>query len=101
MPNKSESIILGKDRQELKLIQRVRDEAHRFAITFHRSLRGKGMVKSELNEISGIGKVKCKELLKVFTSIEAIKNASIDDFKKVKSINEKDAIAIYNKFHND
>ncbi len=101
VPNKSESIILGKDRQELKLIQRVRDEAHRFAITFHRSLRGKGMVKSELDEISGIGKVKRKELLKVFTSIEAIKNASIDDFKKVKSINEKNAIAVYNKFHND
>lgn len=99
VPNKPDSIILGKDLQELKLIQRVRDEAHRFAITFHRSLRGKGMVKSELDDIKGIGKVKRREILKHFSGIEKLREASIEDLKAIKGINEKDAIAIYNKFH--
>lgn len=93
------SLILGKDLQELKLIQRIRDEAHRFAITFHRKLRGKGMVVSELDEIKGIGKVKRREILKHFTSIEKLREATIEELLKVKGINEKDAIAIYNKFH--
>ncbi|MGN1228003.1 MAG: excinuclease ABC subunit UvrC [Christensenellales bacterium] len=99
VPNNSVSIILGKDKQELKLIQRVRDEAHRFAITFHRQLRGKGMVSSELDEIKGIGKVKRKEILKHFTSFEKLKNATLNEIMEVKGISEKDALAIYNKFH--
>lgn len=99
VPNKADSIILSRDLQELKLIQRVRDEAHRFAITFHRSLRGKGMVASELDEINGIGKVKKRELLKHFTSYEKLKNATIDELIQIKGITEKDALAIYNKFN--
>ena len=87
VPNNPISIILGKDKQELKLLQRIRDEAHRFAITFHRQLRGKGMVKSELNDIKGIGAVKRKELLKHFTTIEKLKNASIEELQQIKSCN--------------
>ena len=99
VPNNQTSIIIGKDRQELKLIQRVRDEAHRFAITFHRQLRGKGMVISELDEIEGIGKVKKKELLKHFTSIEKLRNATIEELSNIKALNKNDVIAIYKKFH--
>lgn len=99
VPNNQASIIIGKDRQELKLIQRVRDEAHRFAITFHRQLRGKGMVISELDEIEGIGKVKKKELLKHFTSIEKLRNATIEELSNIKALNKNDVIAIYKKFH--
>ena len=99
VPNNQASIIIGKDRQELKLIQRVRDEAHRFAITFHRQLRGKGMVISELDEIEGIGKVKKKELLKHFTSIEKLRNATIEELSNIKALNKNDVTAIYKKFH--
>ena len=99
VPNNQSSIIIGKDRQELKLIQRVRDEAHRFAITFHRQLRGKGMVISELDEIEGIGKVKKKELLKHFTSIEKLRNATIEELSNIKALNKNDVTAIYKKFH--
>ena len=99
VPNNQTSIIIGKDRQELKLIQRVRDEAHRFAITFHRQLRGKGMVISELDEIEGIGKVKKKELLKHFTSIEKLRNATIEELSNIKALNKNDVTAIYKKFH--
>ena len=99
VPNNQASIIIGKDRQELKLIQRVRDEAHRFAITFHRQLRGKGMVISELDEIEGIGKVKKKELLKHFTSIEKLRNATIEELSNIEALNKNDVTAIYKKFH--
>jgi len=58
------------------------------------------MVASELDEIDGIGKVKKKEILKHFTSIEKLRNASIEDLQTIKSLNKKDCVAIYNKFHN-
>jgi excinuclease ABC subunit C len=83
LPGKSEPIVLGHDNPILQLLQRLRDEAHRFAITFHRSLREKHAVKSALDDIVGIGP-KTKKLLKTkFGTISAIKNTSLEDLAKV------------------
>ena len=100
VPNKQEPIIIAKNKMELQLIQRLRDEAHRFAITFHRSLRGKGMLKSVLDEVAGIGPKKKKALLKEFDTYEKLQNASINDFAKIPGITTKIATDLYNRLHN-
>lgn len=81
----------------LKLLQRVRDEAHRFAVTFQRSARKKKAIKSSLENIPGIGPANRKKLLKAFGSIEAIKNASIERLSE--SVGQKSARAIYGYFN--
>ncbi len=101
VPHISESIRLDHSTAPLKLLQRIRDEAHRFAITFHRQLRGKSMLKSELDEIDGVGVKKKSELLKSFGDIEKIKSASIEELNCVKGIDLKLAHKIYKTFHKD
>lgn len=93
------SIIIDKHKIELQLLQRIRDEAHRFAITFHRSLRGKGMIKSVLDDIKGIGSVKKKALLKHFSTFEQLEKASIEDLMQVSGINLSLAQNIFNALH--
>lgn len=84
----AEPVPLARDSQEFYLLQRIQDEVHRFAITFHREQRGKSMVTSKLDSIPGIGEKRRKLLLKHFGSLKKIKEASIEDFK-VLSIGEK------------
>lgn len=84
-----EPLILSREARELQLLQRIRDEAHRFAITYHRSLRKKEALRSILDEIPGIGPQRKKLLLKHFGSVEKIKEASVDDLQRVPSINKK------------
>ena len=96
--NSKTSIVLEKSNKTLKLLQRVRDEAHRFAITFHRELRGKSL-RSSLSKIEGIGEVKVKALLKHFKSAEAVSKASINDLMKVEGIGREFATKIYDYFH--
>jgi excinuclease ABC subunit C len=86
-PGRSESILLPRRSQALYLVQRVRDEAHRFAITANRSIRAKAGIASRLETIKGIGPAKCKALLKAFDrDIDAIKNASVEELAKVPGI---------------
>lgn len=82
-----------------KLVTRVQDEAHRFAIEYHRSLRGKAQVKSVLDDIEGIGPSRRKSLMKHFMEIDAIKNASVSDLMDAEGITEMVAQNIYNFFH--
>lgn len=89
-------IILKYASAELKLLQRLRDEAHRFAITFHRSLRVKTQVGSELDNIRGLGKVKIEALLNAFGTTENVKNATIEELCQVKGIHEALAHTIKN-----
>lgn len=84
--NLENPILLKKTDIALQLLQRIRDEAHRFAITFHRQRRAKNMIKSELDSVKGVGKVKKTELFNHFESIENIKNATIEELSKVKGI---------------
>ena len=87
-------VILPKDSVALQLLQRIRDEAHRFAITYHRSLHGKRMNESILTEIDGIGKKKSAELLKKFGSVENIRRASDEEIASVDGFSLKSAMAL-------
>jgi excinuclease ABC subunit C len=91
------SVKLSKDDDELKLLQKVRDEAHRFAITFHRKLRKKKQVMSLLDEIDGLGKVKKENLMERFKSVRRMKKATIDDLVSVSGITPKIAGEIAKK----
>lgn len=84
----AEPVSLARDSQEFYLLQRIQDEVHRFAITFHREQRGKSMVTSKLDSIPGIGEKRRKLLLKHFGSLKKIREASIEDFRPL-SIGEK------------
>ncbi|WNS43324.1 excinuclease ABC subunit UvrC [Paenibacillus sp. MMS20-IR301] len=88
MGDSSEPVPLARDSQEFYLLQRIQDEVHRFAITFHREQRGKSMVTSKLDSIPGIGEKRRKALLKHFGSLKKIKEASLEDFRAL-SIGEK------------
>ncbi|MBZ0204142.1 MAG: excinuclease ABC subunit UvrC [Ignavibacteria bacterium] len=82
LPGASDPQSIPKTSSGIKLLQRVRDEAHRFAITFHRSLRDKRTLKSELEDIKGIGKLTAQKLLKKFGSVEKIKEAMKENFEE-------------------
>ena len=84
-----------------RLITRIQDEAHRFAITFHRQLRSKGQVHSILDDIPGVGPARRKDLMRSFENIEAIRNATVEDLKELPSMNEKSAQEVYKFFHQD
>ncbi len=97
---KTDPIVLNQESPELRLLVNVRDEAHRFALAYHRKLRKKQyQPESPLDKITGIGKVKKKNLLRHFGNIQKIRNASLDALTKVKSIGSKDAKDIYDYFH--
>jgi len=89
VPNRSDPIVLPKDSEALFLLQRVRDEAHRFAITYHRRLRGKSPLGAILEEIPGIGPKKRKALLQRFSSIEGVRRASIQSLTELPGITEQ------------
>jgi excinuclease ABC subunit C len=85
--------------EAFKLITRVQDEAHRFAINYHRSLSDKGMVRSVLDTIEGIGGTRKRALMKHFGSIDNISGAGVEELKNVQGMNEKSAQAVYEFFH--
>lgn len=95
----NEELPIDKNSESFRLITRIQDEAHRFAITFHRDLRSKGQVHSVLDDIPGVGPARRKDLMRHFDNIDSIKNATVEDLKKLPSINEKSARDIYNFFH--
>lgn len=95
----NEEILLPISSEGFKLITRIQDEVHRFAIEYHRKLREKIQVKSVLDDIEGIGSTRRKELLKHFKDIEKIKQASVEELKEVDSMNTKAAEAVYDFFH--
>lgn len=99
VPHESKPIVLSKDDYALKLLQNVRDESHRFAITFHRLLRGKRQIKCELDNIKNLGQKRIAQLFEYFKNIENIKNASIEELCAVKGINKNTATDIYSYFH--
>ena len=94
------SIILDLRDNALKLLQRVRDEAHRFAITYHRNLRGKSL-KSALSKIDGVGEQKARALLNHFKSVEALSKASKAELMKVEGIGEMLAETVFKFYHSD
>ena len=97
-PHLSNPYLLEKGSYSLRLLQLARDEAHRFAITFNRQLRAKGMYKGGLESIEGVGPKIRRLLLNHFRTLENIKNASFDEINAVKGIPEKTAKAVYDHF---
>ena len=100
LPNNSEPIIFPRHSEALYLLQKVRDEAHRFAINFHRSKRSKVMLESLLDQISGLGEVRRKSLLTHFGSVTALKSATLSELSAVPGIGEKMAKTIINQIKN-
>lgn len=98
LPGQSEPVILPRDSYALRLLQRIRDEAHRFAITFHRNLRKTSQTKSALLAIDGVGKTRVKLLFDSFKTLENIKNASIEELTAVKGIDRRTAENVYSAF---
>ena len=97
----NKEIPIDRDSEGFKLITRIQDEAHRFAIEFHRSLRSKGQVHSILDDIPGIGPARRKALMKQFPGPDKIQEASMEELKAVPSMNERAAEAVYRFFHEE
>lgn len=99
IPNSKRPIIIPKNNKALHLLQQVRDESHRFAITYHRKLRSDNISESSLDDIPGIGKKRKINILKEFGTMDKVKNASVEELAKIKGMNEKVAINVYEYYH--
>jgi excinuclease ABC subunit C len=99
-PQYKEPFVLGRRSPILHLLDRIRDEAHRFAITYHKKMRSRDTIKSELGEIPGIGQVRQKQLLKYFGAVEKIKEAEEEELAKAPKMNRKSAQRVYRFYHN-
>ena len=95
----NEEIPIDRSSEAFRLITRIQDEAHRFAIEYHRQLRGKGQVHSILDDIEGIGPARRKALMRHYMSLDDIRKAKIEELAKIPSMNEKAAESVYKFFH--
>ncbi len=99
VPHESESIRLPRQSEALYLMQRIRDESHRFAINYHRQLRDKRMTKSVLDDIPGLGPARQKRLVKELGSVKKVKQASIEELRKLSWLPDAVADAVFEKVH--
>ena len=101
LPGSSVPVEVPRGSDALFMLQRIRDEAHRFANTFHRELRGKRMTASSLDGIAGLGEARKKKLVQTMGGVNAVKRASLDELKALSFLPDAVAIAIHAKFHPD
>ncbi len=94
----NQELPIDRHSEGFQLITRIQDEAHRFAIEYHRSLRGKGQLKSVLDDIPGIGAARRKALMREFKSLEAVKEASVEELSAAPGMNRKAAESVYQFF---
>ena len=99
LPDEEESILLDRHSNALHLIQRVRDEAHRFAIVHHRALRGRASIASRLDGVPGVGEKRRKAILRHFKTVEALREASAEDIAQVPGVPAGVAEAVYRFLH--
>ena len=99
IPGQSDPVEVPRGSDALFMLQRIRDEAHRFANSFHRELRDKRMVSSALDGIPGLGEARKKRIIKAFGGVTAVKKASLEELKIHTWLPEEVALAIFNKFH--
>ena len=95
----NEEIAIDRSSEAFRLVTRIQDEAHRFAIEYHKQLRGKGQVHSILDDIEGIGPTRRKALMRQFSSLDDIKAATAEELAAIPSMNEKAAESVYKFFH--
>ena len=98
MPQAKDAIPIRANSAEMFVLQRLRDEAHRFAVTFHRSQRKKRTIHSELSRVPGIGPARQRELLRHFGSLKKVREASLEDLLAVPGITRKTASALRDYF---
>lgn len=98
-PGESQPLALARNSQALFLLQRIRDEVHRFSITYHRTVRNRNTLVSVLDAVEGIGPTRRKQLIKAFGSVDLMKEASVDEIARLPSMNRKSAEAVYNTLH--
>ena len=98
---KEEPLVMQKNSLGLQLLQRIRDEAHRFALTYHRSLHSKNSIRSVLEDVPHIGPSRRRALLKHFGSIRAIRESNLEELSKVAGMNRKAALSIIEYFGMD
>jgi len=101
IPDFPTPIILPENSRALHLLMRVRDEAHRFAVSYHKKLRSKEIVVSKLDHISGVGPKRKARLIRHFGSVENIEKASPEEIGKVRGINQKLARIIHEQLHDN
>ena len=99
LPDRAESVMLPRGSEALFLLQRIRDEAHRFAITYHRSVRGKEMTASAFDAVPGIGPARRRALLDRFGSLKRVRDATVDELSEVEGISGALAQSVYDHFH--
>ena len=99
LPDQEESILLDRHSEALHLIQRLRDEAHRFAITSHRALRARQSIRSQLEEVPGVGPNRRKALLKHFQTVEKLREADVEALSQVPGMTRPAAEAVYAFLH--
>ncbi|HUR22639.1 MAG TPA: excinuclease ABC subunit UvrC, partial [Acidimicrobiales bacterium] len=99
VPGQADPVRIPRQSEALYLLQRLRDEAHRFAIDYHRQLRGKRMVKSSIDDIPGLGPTRKKRLVKELGGVAAVKAASLEDLVALPWLPDAVAIAVYEKYH--
>jgi excinuclease ABC subunit C len=99
LPNRKDAVVLRPHTAELFMMARLRDEAHRFAITFHRKLRREGNFQSVLENIAGIGETRKKALLRHFGSLRAIREASVEKLGEVEGFGAKQAQLVFDYLH--
>jgi excinuclease ABC subunit C len=99
LPGRADPVRIPRQSEALYLLQRIRDEAHRFAITYHRQLRGKRMTKSVLDDVPGLGPTRKKRLIKEFGGVAAVKKASFESLAALPWLPEAVARALYDKLH--
>jgi excinuclease ABC subunit C len=99
VPGQSDPIRIPRQSEALYLLQRVRDEAHRFAIAYHRQLRGKRMTKSVLDDVPGLGPTRRARLLKELGGVGAVRKASEEDLRSLPWLPDRVAKAVYDKLH--
>jgi len=98
LPNVKDPLLLGHS-SSLQYLQRIRDEAHRFAISYHKKLRGKQGLQTVLDEVPGVGEVKKKALLREFGSLQKIQESSLERLRQVGPLTPKDAQVVFEFFH--
>ncbi len=96
---KNKELPIDRDSEGFRLLTRIQDEVHRFAISYHQKLRGESQVHSVLDDIPGIGPARRKDLMSHFENLEAIRNASVEELQNLPSMNKKSAEDVYKFFH--
>ena len=99
IPGRSDPVAIARHSEALYLLQRIRDEAHRFANTFHRELRDKRMTKSVLDGVAGLGEARRKRLVKELGGVAAVRKASLDDLRALSWLPDAVATAVFTRLH--